>query len=699
MLESWEGAFLSCLLATRIRLTSASPVVICVPGPAVFSTSSMPKEPNRFRHPRLSIGVALVVGALVVLYIFFDWNWLRSPLEHYVTQKTHRVFRVADLKVRLGLTPVIRMRDVYFENAPWSHRQPMASIGQLEFSISLRALWHGQMIIPQLSLADAHVLLERTADGHKNWLLSDPEDRSPSRWHISTLHAERTELTYIDREKDFQVTIDASAISDRGLLHTTDPRFQTRLDFKGRYRDAPFSGEALTGNLVSLQQSDKPFPLLGHLNAGQTKVDVNGTVADVVDLSAIDAQVKVNGPTLSNLYPFLLLPLPTSPAYDIDGHLIYRGTQYTYSDFKGRIGKSDIRGDATYIARSPRPFLKIKLQSRVLDMVDLGPLMGIDRTSGSAKSPPPIASGPNKDSDTTSPNARSANGDDDRLLPRGKIDSARLKAIDAQVSLSAEHLQAPSQLAFESLRLQLNLKDGLMRMDPVDFGFAGGRIVGQITLNANVAPVAATISVEARGLDLAHFIPSSKQISPSEGKIAARIHLDGRGNSVGAVLADSNGSASAAIAGGRVSNLADALVGLNGAKILDLLATGDKNIALRCAAIDLDVKNGVGQTRTFVFDTEQTEILGSGSVNFSTEHFDIVLHPEPKHPSILSLRSPIHLSGSFKHPTFAVDKTAVIARAGGAIALGILSPLAALLPLLEPGPGRDADCAALFGRR
>lgn len=659
----------------------------------------MPKEPNRFRHRRLSIGAALVVGAFVALCFLFDWNWLRSPLEHYVTQKTHRVFRVADLKVRLGLTPMIRMRGVYFENAPWSHRQPMASIGQLDFTISLRALWRGQMIIPQLSLADANVFLERTADGHKNWLLSDPEDRSPSRWRISTLHAERTELTYIDQAKDFQVTIDASGILDRGLLHTTDARFQTRLDFKGRYRDAAFSGEALTGNLVSLQQSDKPFPLLGHLNAGRTKVDVNGTVADLIDLSAIDAQVKVNGPTLSNLYPFLLLPLPTSPAYNIDGHLIYRGTQYTYNDFKGRIGDSDIRGDASYIARSPRPFLKIKLESRVLDMVDLGPLMGLDRTPKSAKPAAPVAPSPHTDLGSASPNARATNGDDDRLLPRGKIDSGRLKAIDAQVSLSAQHLQGPSQLAFENLRVELNVKDGLMHMDPVDFGFAGGHIVGQITLNANVAPVAATVSVEARGLDLAHFVPASKELSPSEGKIAARIHLDGRGDSIGAVLADSNGSASAAIAGGRVSNLADALVGLNGAKILGLLATGDKNIALRCAAIDLDVKNGVGQTRTFVFDTEQTEILGSGSVNFSTEHFDIVLHPEPKQPSILSLRSPIHLSGSFKHPTFAVDKTAVIARAGGAIALGILNPLAALLPLLEPGPGRDTDCATLFGRR
>jgi len=44
-------------------------------------------------------------------------------------RKTEREFRMSDLHVSLSLVPTIRMRDVYFANAPWSHEAaPMARI-------------------------------------------------------------------------------------------------------------------------------------------------------------------------------------------------------------------------------------------------------------------------------------------------------------------------------------------------------------------------------------------------------------------------------------------------------------------------------------------------------------------------------------------------------------------------------------------
>jgi uncharacterized protein involved in outer membrane biogenesis len=64
-----------------------------------------------------------LAAALLVLIVLFDWNWFRAPLERYVSQKTQRTFTISDLHVRLGFTPTIRMRDVYFSNAPWSLNQ------------------------------------------------------------------------------------------------------------------------------------------------------------------------------------------------------------------------------------------------------------------------------------------------------------------------------------------------------------------------------------------------------------------------------------------------------------------------------------------------------------------------------------------------------------------------------------------------
>lgn len=96
----------------------------------LMKTSGITRFPRR--HPVWSFFIV----ALVLLVLLFDWNWFRGPLERYVSNKTQRTFRISDLHVTLGLTPTIRMRDVYFSNAPWSTEKPMAQIETAEFSIS-----------------------------------------------------------------------------------------------------------------------------------------------------------------------------------------------------------------------------------------------------------------------------------------------------------------------------------------------------------------------------------------------------------------------------------------------------------------------------------------------------------------------------------------------------------------------------------
>lgn len=660
----------------------------------------------RRRHTLLA-AVAIVALGIALFVTFFDWNWLRHPLERYVTKKTQRVFRIDDLHVSLGWNPVVRMRNLYFENAAWSTRQPMAKIGQFEFSISLSDLWHSRTVIPNLSITNAQVSLERTADGRKNWLLSDPNDRAPSRLKILTLGIHGATVAYADEGTQFNVSASDVGLDAPGLIHSNDPRFQTRIQFKGEYHAAPFSGEVLTSSLLSFQETEQAFPLLGHLNAGQTKLDVDGTVTNLVELSAIDAVVKIEGATLANLYPFLLLPLPASPHYTIQGKLDFRGSTYHYAQFNGKIGTTDIEGDANYLSQKPRPLLHLTLHSRQMDLADLGPLVGVQTESGSGKAAVSAALGTReqaalsehaksseKASDKASDKASAENGE--RLLPSGTINPERLRVLDADVQFSADQLKAPIDLPFDSLKFSLKLEDALLTLDPVEFGFGGGTVLGRIVLNGKSQPIDIQTDIRAKRIDLGRLVPTSPRVSPSQGKIGASVHLAGEGDSIATALSNANGYARAAISGGQISNLADAAVGLNGGKVLDLLVTGDKTIAVRCGAVDLEFAQGIGQAKTLVLDTDQTQILGSGDINLRDERVDFTLSPKPKETGILSLRAPIRIYGTFKHPDYSIDKTVVAARVGGAVVLGILSPFAALLPLLETGPGEDSNCHDLL---
>ena len=72
------------------------------------------------------------------------------------------------------------------------------------------------------------------------------------------------------------------------------------------------------------------------------------------------------------------------------------------------------------------------------------------------------------------------------------------------------------------------------------------------------------------------------------------------------------------------------------------------------------------------------------------------VEPKPKRKGLLSLRTPVDLRGSFSHIELSLEKEPLIARAGAAPALTAVNPLAALLPLIETGPGEDTPCRSVL---
>ncbi len=656
-----------------------------------------------------AIGAGLV-AALLLLFILFDWNWFRGPLERYVSAKTHRQFTISDLHVRLGLAPTIRMRDVVFANAPWADPVPMARIGTLEFSVSLRDLFDGHVLLPRVALADADLRFEQLADKRKNWVLSDPSDTKPSALRISSLSLTRGHLEYDDRGVPAHLAIDASTFDPATLPKAANAKaapdnshYTTRFEFSGRYHDAKFAGNALTGDVLSFEESGVTFPLKGHLVAGTTTLDLEGSVADAAKISAIDVDLKIAGQTLANLYPFLALPLPASPPYTLAGRLTLKGDRYGLDDLRGQIGSTDVEGSGSYLRRASRPLLQAKLHSRLLRIADLGPLIGVQTKDAKGADAPTQATTGNravaqgqeraKNGDRVLPHASAPTGE--RLLPAGKFEGGRLKAIDANAELAADRIEAPGNLTVRDLKVGLVLKDAVLTLDPFLVDVAGGRVDSKIGLDARGSELKARIDVSAKKLHLAQLMPSNATIVKAQGVVGGRVDLAGSGDSIADIAAKSNGQVSILMSGARVSNLIDAAAGLNGGKIIELLLSGDKDIAVRCGASVFDVKNGQGVSKLFLVDTDQTRIDGSGTFDLDKERFDLDIRPEPKHPGLLSLRTPLKLYGSFRHPDYALDKKGLLLRGGGAVALLFAAPIAALLPLIETGPGEDADCGRL----
>ena len=103
-------------------------------------------------------------------------------------------------------------------------------------------------------------------------------------------------------------------------------------------------------------------------------------------------------------------------------------------------------------------------------------------------------------------------------------------------------------------------------------------------------------------------------------------------------------------------------------------------------------------SQQLAFDTTDTLILGEGTVDLKQEKLDLLLRPRPKDISILALRSPLRIGGTFKDPSFRPDFKRLGLRGAVAVALGTITPPAALLATIEVGPGEDSACGGQYAK-
>jgi uncharacterized protein involved in outer membrane biogenesis len=137
-------------------------------------------------------------------------------------------------------------------------------------------------------------------------------------------------------------------------------------------------------------------------------------------------------------------------------------------------------------------------------------------------------------------------------------------------------------------------------------------------------------------------------------------------------------------------------VGLDVAQALGVAIKGDDALPLRCARFDFITQGGVMRLTRGVFDNPDSTIRVAGQVDLRNEHLALAARARPKDISPVSLRSPVTVTGTLSAPVVSIEPTRLAARALGAVALGALAgPLAAVIPLLDPGESEKSDpCVA-----
>ena len=659
----------------------------------------------------------LLVAVLVVILATFDWNRIKPTINSKVSEILHRPFAInGDLAVRWQREedeggwrawvpwPHVIAQDLTLGNPEWSKTPQMASLKKVELRLSPLALLSQTVDIPRINLTEPSASLERLADGRANWTFTfDPKDPNaePSAWtvDIGAIGFDKGHVTLNDQtlKTQLDVLIDSlgKPIPFSEIVGETDAKkaqekgskpqdYAFALKVKGQYHGQKLNGSGKIGGLLALQDATQPFPLQAQVSVADSHVELAGTLTDPLNLGALDLRLKLAGTSLSNLYPLTGVTLPDSPPYSTDGHLTAKlreasGATFSYENFNGKIGSSDIHGDLKYVASQPRPKLSGKLVSNQLLMADLGPLIGADSNAkqkargGESKQPA------------------------GKVLPVEEFRTERWRDMDADVELTGKRIVQSAELPFTDLYTHVVLNDGELSLEPLRFGVAGGKLDAQIRLNGRATPLKGSAKLTARNFKLKQLFPTFEPMKTSFGELNGDATIAGTGNSVAKLLGTANGDLKMIINDGAISRSLMEIAGLNVGNYVVGKIFGDEDVKINCAAADFGIKSGLASSRLFVFDTENAIIYIDGTVNFATEQLDLKITPESKGLRLFSLRSPLYVRGTFANPSAGVQAVPLLLRGAGMVALGVIAgPAAGLLALVAPSGGEPNQCAPLL---
>lgn len=639
-------------------------------------------------------GLGLFMVVLVACVYFFPWDMLRGPINRYVSGQLGRRFEITrQLSVHLGRTTTVRAEEVEIANPEWAREPYLLKATAAEFEVKLLPLLFGKIVLPRISLSEPTIGLQLEPDGRRTWALSRDTSNERAVPQIGALLVDQGSVSYRASGQGAELHVDFSLAPQSGA--------DLPLIYKasGKWKNEKVAANGRAGGVLQLSRDTRaPFPLEVNAVAGRTSLKAKGSIAGLAALEGIDAAFEMQGQNLDDLYKLLGVVLPNTPPYKLRGKLDKKGQLWAVSQIQGILGKSDLNGDLSFDRSAAVPLLTGKIHSKLMDFADLGPMIGIVPASASA-SKTKLAAGLN----AAVPAAAASKGKafrstlaPGRVLPNTPLDVPKLKAMNADVIYSAADIRHVRELPLDKGNVHVKLNSGVLQLEPISLGVAGGTVAGSIRVDSNVTPAAFTTKLDIRALQLKQLFPAVETTKSALGKISGQFDLKGQGNSVAQMLASASGNTAVLMGKGELSNILLEYLGLDGGEVIKFLLRGDRNVPLQCAAAAFDVKEGLMTSRAIVLDTTDTIITGDGRVNLAQETMDILLKPIPKDRSILSLRSPLRIGGTFGAPSAGPEKAALASRVGLALLMGAINPLLALAATIETGPGKDADCAGIL---
>ena len=672
------------------------------------------------RRVLLAAGLfAAVVAVGIGVCEAIGWPFLAGPMQRWLGDTLDRRVSLsaeatAQPQAKIHLLGGIRISAPHIEiGAPsWSTAPHMLQARDARMTLGYTDLWRASRGAPlrirELSAAQLDGRIERLADGRASWNFgkkTHTPDTSEQVVHVPAfgrLQVDAGTLTYrdamiaTDLDGRFSLTEGAERARPPSAARASGLHFEAT----GSYRRQPLRIALQTpGVLPAIAEGAAAVALPVVLDAriGGASLSFRGTTTDALHLSELKGRFSIEGPSLAAAGAPLRVVLPTTGPFRAEGLLAKRGEVWNAVIDQASIGSSRVAGAFTFDPRPRRPLLSGRLSGPKLLLADLGPVVGAP-VKKTATTPAPAAS--------AAPASRAARP---RVLPQREFDLPSLRAMDANVLIDIDSLDLGSSLLepLRPLRSHLLVNDGVLTLRDLDARTGQGRLAGTVQLDGrNNAQALWTADLRWAGVRLERWIHQTRANNAPPyltGDFTGQARVSGQGRSTAAILGSLRGGVRIQVFNGTVSHLAIEAVGLDIAEALGVMITGDEALPIDCTVADLVAEQGVLRPRVLVLDTPDSTLWVDGSLSLANEALDLRVVVSPKDFSPLTLRTPVHVRGSFENPSVSIDKGGLGTRLGASALLAFVNPLAALIPMLDTGNSAEAErganaCRALARR-
>lgn len=297
----------------------------------------------------LAVVLVLIVGAILVVPNFIDWNAHKGRILAAIEENTGRpAFIDGDIDFSILPTPALRVTELRVSNFDGAQTADMLRLKELQIRVSVAALLDRRLVVERLELIEPVIALEIAEDGRASWDIKaaesnetatppagDGEESAPLDISLANVTVRDGTVTFRDLKsgtaeqvEKLNMTVSAPSLSGPFDLTAT-----------AHARGIPLSVELKTGALKP--QQPLTFGLKAILTEADASLTFNGRMHAPIPTGLLTGKLEVAGSNAGQLVALATGAAPPpglAQAVSLDGTLMVSPDAIALNDTAIRLG-------------------------------------------------------------------------------------------------------------------------------------------------------------------------------------------------------------------------------------------------------------------------------------------------------------------------------------------------------------------------